>query len=235
VEIELVAARADAELARCPRHSAGLALATAELLARIGRVDDARRGLAEWDSRPTSSRTSRDLWRIRAAAVIAAAEGDLGAAVSLHETLAARLERAGLRLELIWARIDLGRALAGIDRDRAVAAFTSAAALADGCGAVSEGRIAAQALRRLGVRAWRRGAASAKPGTAGLSTREREIAGRVSRGDSNREIADALVVSPKTVERHVTNILAKTGLRNRTELATLVRSSAAAVRDSPDE
>jgi len=41
------------------------------------------------------------------------------------------------------------------------------------------------------------------------------------------------VVSPKTVERHVTNIFAKLGLRNRTELASLVRSPV--VRDSPDE
>jgi DNA-binding NarL/FixJ family response regulator len=55
----------------------------------------------------------------------------------------------------------------------------------------------------------------------------------VAEGASNREIGEALVVSPKTVERHVTNILAKLGLRNRTELASLLRSSA--VRDSPDD
>jgi DNA-binding NarL/FixJ family response regulator len=42
-----------------------------------------------------------------------------------------------------------------------------------------------------------------------------------------------LFVSPKTVERHLTNILAKVGLRNRTELAGLIRTSV--VRDSPDE
>jgi len=233
VEAELVAARADAELVRCPRHSAGLALATAELLARIGRVDDARQRLAEWDRRPTSSRISRDLWRTRAAAAIAAADGDLVAAISLLETLAERLERVGLRLELIWARIDLGRSLARVDRDRAVAAFTSAAELAESCGAVSEGRLASQALRRLGVRAWRRGAASVSGGLLGLSERELEISRRVASGASNREIGEALVVSPKTVERHVTNIFAKLGLRNRTELASLVRS--AAVRDSPDE
>jgi DNA-binding NarL/FixJ family response regulator len=55
----------------------------------------------------------------------------------------------------------------------------------------------------------------------------------VADGNSNREIAEALAVSPKTVERHVTNVLAKLGLRNRTELASFVRS--APVRDSPDE
>ena len=233
VEAELVAARADADLARCPRHSAGLALATAELLARIGRVDAARQCLAEWDRRPTSSRISRDLWRIRAAAAIAAADGDLVDAISLQETLAERLERAGLKLELLWARIDVGRCLATVDRDRAIAAFTSAAELAADCGAVSEGRLAAQALRRLGIRAWRRGATTAGDGLLGLSKRELEVSRRVADGASNREIGEALVVSPKTVERHMTNILAKLGLRNRTELASLVRS--AVVRDSPDE
>ncbi len=233
VEAELGAAHADAELARCPRHSLGLALATAELLARIGRVDDARRALADWDSRPSAGSVGRDLWRMRTAAAIEAAAGDDAAAAAILETYGQALERAGLNLELLWTRIDLGRCLARLDRDRGVAAFTSAAELADACGAVSEGRLVAQALRGLGVRAWRRGAATIGGGLAGLSKRELEISRRVADGASNREIGEALVVSPKTIERHVTNILAKVGLRNRTELASLVRS--ASVRDSPDE
>lgn len=233
VEAELAAAYADANLARCPRHSAHLALRTAELLARIGRGDDARRALEEWDRRPGFGRVSRDLWRMPAAAAIAATDGDDAAAISLLETYAQSLERAGLNLELIWARIDLGRSLSKVDRDRAVAAFESAAELAEACGAVSEGRVASQALRRLGVRAWRRGATTIGRGLIGLSRRELEISRQVADGASNREIGEALVISPKTVERHVTNILAKLGLRNRTELASLVRSSA--VRDSPDD
>jgi DNA-binding NarL/FixJ family response regulator len=66
-----------------------------------------------------------------------------------------------------------------------------------------------------------------------LSGREQEIARRVADGASNREIAEVLAVSPKTVDRHLTNILAKLGLRNRTELASRVLSSP--VRVSPDE
>jgi DNA-binding NarL/FixJ family response regulator len=58
-----------------------------------------------------------------------------------------------------------------------------------------------------------------------LTEREREIAGMAAIGDSNQEIAEALFLSPKTVERHVTNILAKLGLRNRTEVAALVRGT----------
>jgi DNA-binding CsgD family transcriptional regulator len=233
VEAELVAARTDSELARCPRHSHTLALSTAELLARTGKVDDARRALAEWDRRTGAGRVSRELWRMRAAAAIEAADGDDAEAVAILEAYARALERAGLYLELIWARIDLGRCLARLDRDRAVAAFSSAAELAEACAAVSEGRIAAQALRRLGVRAWRRGGATVGGGLTGLSKRELEISHRVADGASNREIGEALIVSPKTVERHVTNILAKLGLRNRTELASLVRS--VVVRGSPDD
>jgi DNA-binding NarL/FixJ family response regulator len=66
-----------------------------------------------------------------------------------------------------------------------------------------------------------------------LSAREQTVARLAADGASNREIAAALFVSPKTVERHLTNILAKVGLRNRTELAGLVRTTV--VRDSPDE
>lgn len=233
VEAELAAARADSELARCPRHRADLTLATAELRARIGLVADARRDLIEWDARLDTGRVRRELFRLRAAASIAAAGGDDATAISVLETFALALERAGMSLELIWARIDLGRSLARVDRDRAVAAFTSAAELAERCEAVSEGRLIAQALRGLGVRAWRRGAASGGPGLAGLSKREQEISRRVADGASNREVAESLAVSPKTVERHLTNVLAKLGLRNRTELASLVRSSV--VRGSPDE
>jgi DNA-binding CsgD family transcriptional regulator len=51
-----------------------------------------------------------------------------------------------------------------------------------------------------------------------LSPREREIAALVVEVRSNREIADQLVISERTVETHVRSILAKTGCTNRTEL-----------------
>ena len=233
VRAELAAAHADAELARCPRHSNTLALRTAELLARIGYVDEARGALAAWDRRRGTGRISRDLWRMRTASAIAAAEGDIEVASATLGTYVQALEHAGLHLELIWARIDLGRCLAKIDRSRAVTAFMGAAELAEVCSARSEARLASQALRQLGVRAWRRGRAAIGDGVDALSERERELAILIAAGNSNREIAEHLLLSPKTVERHLTNILAKLDLRNRTELASRVLSSP--VRGSPDD
>ncbi|GAA1819968.1 LuxR family transcriptional regulator [Nesterenkonia flava] len=56
-----------------------------------------------------------------------------------------------------------------------------------------------------------------------LSPREREIAVAVSRGSTNREVAENLVISVRTVEYHVANILAKLGLHSRRELRQLLR------------
>ena len=53
----------------------------------------------------------------------------------------------------------------------------------------------------------------------GLTAREREVADLIARGESNREIAEALVVSERTVESHVTNILAKLGFSSRARIA----------------
>ena len=128
--------------------------------------------------------------------------------------------------DAVWARLDLGRVLrASGDRQGAIAANTEAAARARELGAVGAGRIASRALRELGVRTWRRSAREAGAGALhDLSARELEVARLVAEGSSNREIADLLALSPKTVERHLTNILAKLGARNRTELAALVHT-----------
>jgi DNA-binding NarL/FixJ family response regulator len=54
---------------------------------------------------------------------------------------------------------------------------------------------------------------------SGLSTREIEVLRLVAAGRSNREIAEALVISTNTVDRHVSHILAKIGAANRAEAA----------------
>ncbi|WP_299411324.1 response regulator transcription factor [Acaryochloris sp. IP29b_bin.148] len=52
-----------------------------------------------------------------------------------------------------------------------------------------------------------------------LTPTETKVIQLVAKGMSNREIADDLSVSQRTVESHVSNMLGKTGLSNRTELA----------------
>jgi DNA-binding NarL/FixJ family response regulator len=122
--------------------------------------------------------------------------------------------------------LDEGAIRAPIDRAGAIEAYTAASALATRMSAASRGRLASKALRELGVRAWRRGPSMHGDRRSLLSDREREVAGLVANGSSNAEIAEHLTIAPKTVERHVTNILAKLGARNRTELANRFRDIA---------
>ena len=49
---------------------------------------------------------------------------------------------------------------------------------------------------------------------AELTAREREVLGLMAEGRSNGAIAEKLVVTPRAVEKHVTNIFAKLGLRD---------------------
>ena len=51
-----------------------------------------------------------------------------------------------------------------------------------------------------------------------LTPREQDVVKLVAEGHTTGEIAEALVISPRTVERHRENILSKLGLRNRVEL-----------------
>lgn len=55
-----------------------------------------------------------------------------------------------------------------------------------------------------------------------LTAREMEIARLVARGYDNQNIADALNISVRTVSTHVSNILSKAGVTNRTQLARLM-------------
>jgi DNA-binding NarL/FixJ family response regulator len=59
----------------------------------------------------------------------------------------------------------------------------------------------------------------AKQTYAGLTAREREVAALIAQGKSNRALADALVVSERTIAKHVENILSKLGFTSRAQIA----------------
>lgn len=64
-------------------------------------------------------------------------------------------------------------------------------------------------------------------GLSELTTREREILQLISQGYRDREIAEGLHISEKTVQKHVQSILSKLGAQNRTEAAYLIHRQSA--------
>src|SRR5262249_30782223 len=59
----------------------------------------------------------------------------------------------------------------------------------------------------------------AKQAHGGLTARERQVAALIAQGKINREIAEMLVVSERTVETHVRNVLSKLGFTSRAQIA----------------
>jgi DNA-binding NarL/FixJ family response regulator len=79
-------------------------------------------------------------------------------------------------------------------------------------------RMAARLVHRL-VETSRRAADSTDPALGTLTTREVEVLHLLAEGLTDREIAESLTVSPRTVETHVSSVLHKLGARNRAEAA----------------
>lgn len=83
-------------------------------------------------------------------------------------------------------------------------------------------RLAARLVRRF-VDVARRSPTSDDPALASLTARELEVLRLLTDGLTDREIGEALTISPRTVETHVGSILHKLGVRNRAEAAQRYR------------
>lgn len=219
VHEQLAAGRECADWVGCGRCGADLLLRSAEALARIGDRKRAREMLAASDLGPRKDELNI---LVRSHSGALAVEDPAGRAERLETVLAAAKE-SPFRLQTIWARFDLGRALVDAGDNRAAEELEHVVAVAEGLGARTVEQIAGRALRSLGVRTWRRAAAGAP-----LTEREQEVARLVAEGSTNREIAQMLFISPKTVERHVSNVFKKVGVRNRAELASRLSGRIAA-------
>jgi DNA-binding CsgD family transcriptional regulator len=125
--------------------------------------------------------------------------------------------RAEVPYRAAQARLDLARTLVTTDRQTAEVEARTALAVFEELGASGDADEAAALLRSIGVRAAR----TAPRNIGQLTKREREVLALVGAGLSNPEIADRLVVSRRTVEHHVANVLSKLGVRSRTEAAVV--------------
>ncbi len=101
--------------------------------------------------------------------------------------------------------------------------------------AAGDALLAPSVTRRL-IEAFAQRPAAAAPAPsklASLTPRERDILLLVGRGQSNLEIARALVVSEATVKTHVTHLLGKLGLRDRVQAVILAYETGAIVPGRP--
>jgi DNA-binding CsgD family transcriptional regulator len=149
---------------------------------------------------------------LRAAGLVAGGERGL----ELLKEAAEVLSSSPARLEHAKARTELGAALRRANR-RAEAReqLRQGLELATICGA---GSLAARAERELlatGARPRR----VALTGVESLTPSERRVAEMAAEGPTNREIAQALFVTQRTVEVHLTSIYRKLGLSSRSQLA----------------
>jgi DNA-binding CsgD family transcriptional regulator len=146
---------------------------------------------------------------------IAAAAGDGAAAVRAFEDAVERFGVLQFPLEQARARLALARRRAAAGSPLALGCARAARE------AVRPPRRPAGRRRRLraAARARRRGRAAPRGDRDELTAREREVLRLISAGMSNGQIADRLVIAPKTAEHHVGRVLAKLGVRSRAEAA----------------
>jgi DNA-binding CsgD family transcriptional regulator len=151
------------------------------------------------------------------AALAALASAHMAAASGSRDDARRRLERSlglfsGLDLphEAALVRLQLARLLAAGNPEVAVAEARAALAAFEQLGASGDADAAGSLLRSLGA-----------PGRTGprkvgeLTRREQEVLRLVGLGLSNPEIAQRLYISRKTAAHHVSNLLAKLGVKNR--------------------
>jgi len=148
-----------------------------------------------------------------AAGALALAANDLDVARIAFEEAIDCFEGDDAPYEASVARADLAGVLLALGREAEARSLAARAArrLAE-LGAGLE-------AQRAATLAGERGAATTATAASGLSEREVEVLGLLARGLSNQEIAERLVLSIRTVQRHIENIYNKTGARGRAAAA----------------
>ena len=149
--------------------------------------------------------------------LVLAARGDVDGALAELERSLAEHDRLGWPFERARTLLALGVVLRrGKQKRAARQTLAQALALFDGLGARLWSAKTTAELARIGGRA---------AGTGALTPTERRVAELVAEGRTNREVADLLFLSAKTVAAHLTSAYAKLGVRSRTELAHSLRDT----------
>jgi DNA-binding CsgD family transcriptional regulator len=150
-----------------------------------------------------------------------AATVDGAEAIELRQEVVRVLESSQAALDRARALVDLGATLRRAGRRReAREPLTLGLDLAGRCGARALAQRAREELVAVGARP-RRDAAT---GREALTVRESQVAGLAAQGMSNREIAEALFVTVKTVEWHLKHAYRKLGVGSRRELGAALLS-----------
>jgi DNA-binding CsgD family transcriptional regulator len=188
-----------------------------EALAGLGRLDEARTRLEPLES---YARRLGQPWALAAAArsrgYIAAEAGDLASAETELEEAVATGAKAELPLELARSLLAFGSVRRRRGEKRAAReALTRSLEIFERLGTPIWAARARRELRRIGGR---------RSPTTGLSETERQIVELVVAGRTNKEVASALHLSPKTVEWNLSRVYRKLGVRSRTQLAALLRT-----------
>jgi DNA-binding CsgD family transcriptional regulator len=186
--------------------------AAALCLAELGRLDEARELAAE------ELRRARAFGAKRAIGIALRAQALVGPSADRMATLQAALETleaSPARLEQGRVLVDLGATLrAGRQRSAAREPLLNGLALAARCGARSLERRARAELAAIGVRP----RVAERAGADSLTPSERRVAELAAEGETNREIAQTLFVTEKTVETHLGRAFRKLDVTSRRQL-----------------
>jgi DNA-binding CsgD family transcriptional regulator len=156
---------------------------------------------------------------LRAAGLIEGGERGL----ELLEEAVQVLSKSPAKLEHAKARTELGAALRRANRrSRAREQLRQAVELATICGAASLAARAERELLATGARPRR----VALSGVDSLTPSERRVAEMAAAGPTNREIAQALFITQRTVEVHLTSIYRKLAISSRSQLAAALAGPA---------
>jgi DNA-binding CsgD family transcriptional regulator len=161
------------------------------------------------------------LWRLGGPDRLPAGGLPDGAADPFRLQMAGAWEAAAARWRSLGCPYEAAAALADSDQEPQLRA---ALAELERLGARPLAAAVARKLRELGVRGLARGPRPAtRANPANLTARELEVLRLLVEGRSNRQIAEQLFISNKTVSVHVTNLLAKLGVHSRLEAAAMAR------------